>query len=222
MTEMFGLLKELTTNRAPKKVLIREEAKFPVTKNINSISITRWEEERSKKTDVTTDDNIVKSTKTETEMLVKEAEKEDEVENEPNRKAGKEETTGAPSSQPVEYYLKHRINEKLIEGLVDNHSYMKLTDERPAETDTRLSLAGHSCIYPLEIAEDILVEVAEHFDQWKSKNFKGKHLALVIVEGGMDDEGEVTKFLVKNEEEFLTVPRNGVGIKPDSVASPTM
>ncbi|GJX56642.1 hypothetical protein Tco_0286539 [Tanacetum coccineum] len=42
--------------------------------------------------------------------------------------------TEAPNSQPIEYYLKHRINEKLIEGLVDNH----------------------------RIAEDILVEVAEH------------------------------------------------------------
>ncbi|GKD65930.1 hypothetical protein Tco_1308038 [Tanacetum coccineum] len=30
MTEMFGLLKELTASRTPKKVLIREEAKFPV------------------------------------------------------------------------------------------------------------------------------------------------------------------------------------------------
>ncbi|GJY52171.1 zinc finger, CCHC-type containing protein [Tanacetum coccineum] len=233
---MFGLLKELTTSRAPKKVLIREEAKFPVTKNVNSISLTRGEEERSKKTDVTTGDDIEKPTKTETEMPVKEAEKEDEAENEPNRKAGKEETTGAPSSQPVEYYLKHRINEKLIEGLVDNHrfndslsgarvrkikgktynlsprgpvyeailrkkitrkedirgnfkipcnigglkhmnalvdqgsdvnvmplsTYMKLTDERPAETDIRLSLASHSYIYPLGIAEDVLVEVAEH------------------------------------------------------------
>ncbi|GJS08407.1 hypothetical protein Tco_0365203 [Tanacetum coccineum] len=48
-------------------------------------------------------------------MPVKEAEKEDEAENEPNKKAGKDETTEAPSSQPVEYYLKHRINEKLIE-----------------------------------------------------------------------------------------------------------
>ncbi|GKB09547.1 reverse transcriptase domain-containing protein, partial [Tanacetum coccineum] len=30
------------------------------------------------------------------------------------------------------------------------------------------------------------------FDQRKSKNFKGKHPTLVKVEGGMDDEGEVT------------------------------
>ncbi|GJZ77660.1 reverse transcriptase domain-containing protein [Tanacetum coccineum] len=39
---------------------------------------------------------------------------------------------------------------------------MKLTDERPTETDIRLSLASHSYIYPLGIAEDILVEVAKH------------------------------------------------------------
>ncbi|GKE70736.1 zinc finger, CCHC-type containing protein [Tanacetum coccineum] len=169
-------------------------------------------------------------------MPVKEVEKEDEAENEPNRKAGKEETIEAPNSQPIEYYLKHIINEKLIEGLVDNHrfndslsgvrvrkikgktynlsprgpvyvailrkkitrkedirgnftipynigglkhinalvdqgsdvnvmplsTYMKLTDERPAETDIRLSLASHLYIYRLGIAKDILVEVDEH------------------------------------------------------------
>ncbi|GJS25732.1 reverse transcriptase domain-containing protein [Tanacetum coccineum] len=41
-------------------------------------------------------------------------------------------------------------------------TYMKLTDERPVETDIRLSLASHSYIYPLGIAEDVLVEVAKH------------------------------------------------------------
>ncbi|GKE65937.1 hypothetical protein Tco_1520098, partial [Tanacetum coccineum] len=44
-------------------------------------------------------------------------------------------------------------------------TYMKLTNERPAETDIRLSLASYSYIYPLGIAEDILVEVATHFDK---------------------------------------------------------
>ncbi|GKC69997.1 zinc finger, CCHC-type containing protein [Tanacetum coccineum] len=95
----------------------------------------------------------------------------------------------APSSQLVAYYLKHNINEKLIEGLVNNNrfnnslrqkginalvdqgsdvnvmpytTYMKLTDERPAETDIRLLLASHSYIYPLGITEDVLVKVAEH------------------------------------------------------------
>nr|GEW64098.1 hypothetical protein [Tanacetum cinerariifolium] len=199
MTEMFGLLKELTTSRAPEKVLIRDEAKSPITKNVNSISLTSREEERSKNSDITASDDIENPTKTETEMPVKEAKKEDEAENEPNRTVRKEETTRAPSSQPIEYYLKHMINKKLIKGLVDNHrkeeiggnfkipcnigglkhmntlvdqgsdvnvmslsTYMKLTDERLTETDIRLSLAGHSYIYPLEIAKDVLVEVAEH------------------------------------------------------------
>ncbi|GKA99597.1 hypothetical protein Tco_0827591 [Tanacetum coccineum] len=110
MTVIFRLLKELTTSRAPEKVLIREEAKFSITKNVNSFSLTRREEEKSKRTDII-------------EMPVKEAEKEDEAKSEPNRKARKEEASKAHNSQPVEYYLKHRINEKLIEGLVDNHRF---------------------------------------------------------------------------------------------------
>ncbi|GJR48146.1 hypothetical protein Tco_1139804 [Tanacetum coccineum] len=90
MTEMFGILKELTTSRAPKKVLIREEAKFLVTKNVNSISLTRGEEERSEKTDVTTRDNFEKLT----EMPVKGAVEEDVAENEPNRPAKKKNNRG--------------------------------------------------------------------------------------------------------------------------------
>ncbi|GKE70440.1 hypothetical protein Tco_1528512 [Tanacetum coccineum] len=39
-------------------------------------------------------------------------------------------------------------------------TYNKLTDERPTETDIRLSLASHSYIYPLGIAEVVLVNVA--------------------------------------------------------------
>ncbi|GJR25352.1 hypothetical protein Tco_1101584 [Tanacetum coccineum] len=93
MAEMFGLLKELTTSRG--------------------------EEERNNDNDVATCDDIEKPTRTETGMPVNEAE--NWIKNEPIRKAKKEETTKAPNSKPVEYYLKHMINEKLIEGLVDNH-----------------------------------------------------------------------------------------------------
>ncbi|GKE97384.1 putative reverse transcriptase domain-containing protein [Tanacetum coccineum] len=41
-------------------------------------------------------------------------------------------------------------------------TYIKLIDERPVETDIRLSLASHSYIYPLGITKDVLVEIAEH------------------------------------------------------------
>nr|GEZ71231.1 zinc finger, CCHC-type [Tanacetum cinerariifolium] len=48
---------------------------------------------------------------------------ENEAEIKPIKKAKKEEVVEAPSSRPVEYYLKHMINEKLIEGLVDNNKF---------------------------------------------------------------------------------------------------
>ncbi|GJT72655.1 zinc finger, CCHC-type containing protein [Tanacetum coccineum] len=61
--------------------------------------------------------------------------------------------------------LKH-VNALIDQGsdvnVMPYFTYMKLTNEMPAETDIRLSLASHSYIYPLRIAEDILVEVAEH------------------------------------------------------------
>nr|GEY49449.1 hypothetical protein [Tanacetum cinerariifolium] len=82
---MFGLLKELTTNRTPKNVLIMEEAKFPVTKNVNSISLVRGEEERSDEIDVATINDIEKPTGTEMRMQVNIAQK--------KNKAGKEEMT---------------------------------------------------------------------------------------------------------------------------------
>ncbi|GKA62101.1 MAK10-like protein [Tanacetum coccineum] len=237
MTEMFRLFKELTTSRTPKKVLIREEIKFPVTMNVNSISLTRNEEEENNKTDETPDNTNMP---TETEMPVRKAEAMNGAEN----GAGNEsiitpendkavEVSGSP---PVAYYLNHKINEKLIKELVKNNrfnnsrsgtrigkkkgkeykvlpggpvydtilkkkitkkediignfeipysigdlkhvnalvdqgsdvnvmpysTYMRLTAERPAETDIRLSLASHSYIYPLGISEDVLVEVVEH------------------------------------------------------------
>nr|GEV23606.1 hypothetical protein [Tanacetum cinerariifolium] len=90
-----------------------------------------------------------------TEMPVKEAEKEtgdkNGTKNKPIKRIKGEETAKGSSSQFVEYYLKHRINENLIERLIDNH--------RPARTDIRLFLASNSYIYPLGIVEDLLVDV---------------------------------------------------------------
>nr|GEW35862.1 hypothetical protein [Tanacetum cinerariifolium] len=71
MTEMFGLLKELITSRTPEKVLIREEAKFPITKNVNSISLANGEEDMSDKIDVATGNDIEKPTETEMRMQSK-------------------------------------------------------------------------------------------------------------------------------------------------------
>ncbi|GKA65370.1 hypothetical protein Tco_0765077 [Tanacetum coccineum] len=102
MAEMFGLLKELTTSRAPENMLIREEAKSPVTKNVNSISLTRREEERNGDNDVITSDDIKKTTGTETEVSVKEVEikngAKNSTKNKPIKKVKKEEAVEAPNS----------------------------------------------------------------------------------------------------------------------------
>nr|GEU48140.1 hypothetical protein [Tanacetum cinerariifolium] len=195
------------TSGTPEKVLIREEAKFTVTKNMNSISLTKGEEEGSNKTEVTPD-NTEKPTKTEIEIPVKEAKTKNEAENRAENKSIKppenEEAMEAPGTRvgkkkgktykvlhrgPVyDAILKKKIMKKEdiggnfkipcnIEGLKHVNALVdqgfdvnvmpystctKLTDERFAETDIRLSLASHSYIYPLGIADDVLVEVAEH------------------------------------------------------------
>ncbi|GJU61137.1 zinc finger, CCHC-type containing protein [Tanacetum coccineum] len=99
MAEMFRLLKELTTR----------------------------EEEKNDKDDIAAGDDIERPNGTDTEMPVKEADKENEAKNgtknEPIKKFKKKQAVEAPSSQPVEYYLKHRINQKLIKGLLDNYRF---------------------------------------------------------------------------------------------------
>ncbi|GKA37065.1 hypothetical protein Tco_0723630 [Tanacetum coccineum] len=227
-----------------------DKTKEFVKLNVNSISLTKGEEERSDKKEVTPD-NIERPTKTEAEMPVKKAETKNEAKNRAGNKSIKtpenEEALDAHGSQPIAYYLKHKINEKLIEGLADNKrfnnslsrtrvgkkkrktykvlprgcvynailkkkitkkedirenfeipcsigglkhvnalidqgsdvnvmpysAYMKLTDERHAETDIRLSLASHSYIYPLGITEDVLVEASPEMGR-KDKASPGK------------------------------------------------
>ncbi|GJX15907.1 putative ribonuclease H-like domain-containing protein [Tanacetum coccineum] len=281
-----------------------ENAIFKQREEINDKMAKIGEEERNNDNDVATSEDIEKPTRTEMGMPVNESE--NGINNEPIRKAKKEETTATLRKKITRkediggnFEIPCNIGGlKHINALVDQGSdvnvmplstYMKLTDERPAETDIRLSLASHSYIYHLGIAEDVLVEVVEHvypvdfvildikedekrpfilgtlflttakaimkfdkgtitlrsgkskisfhripkslckikrgvkndiepiaptmtvnrlvleweeriklhleremkFDQWKSKNFKGKHHALVKIEGGMDDEREV-------------------------------
>ncbi|GJT00850.1 zinc finger, CCHC-type containing protein [Tanacetum coccineum] len=61
--------------------------------------------------------------------------------------------------------LKHvnaLVNQGSDVNVMPYSTYTKLTDEKPAETDIRLSLASHSYIYPLGITENVSVEIAEH------------------------------------------------------------
>ncbi|GJV90485.1 hypothetical protein Tco_1538298 [Tanacetum coccineum] len=123
MTKMFGLLKELaiadTQEASLKSINWETELNTPNHQKRNTI-LSYPEEGRNNDRRITL-------------MPLKEVEKKNEAENRTKNKpikstekeltrAEEEAVVEAPSSQPVGYYLKHRINEKLIEGLVENHS----------------------------------------------------------------------------------------------------
>ncbi|GJS47368.1 MAK10-like protein [Tanacetum coccineum] len=169
---------------APTKRMERfENAIFKQREEINDRMAEMKEEERNEKEDIATDGGINKKN---TEIPVKEAKKEskadDGTKNEPTRKTENEEAAEVPSSQPVGYYLKHRINKKLIEGFVDNHRFNNsLSEVRVGKIKgktynvsprgpmyeailkkkiTRKEDIGGN--FEIPIAEDVLVEVAEY------------------------------------------------------------
>nr|GEW18398.1 reverse transcriptase domain-containing protein [Tanacetum cinerariifolium] len=72
---------------------------------------------------------------------------------------GIEELLEMPRSQPIGYYLKHKIIKELIEGLIVNQ---RLTNEKPVGTNIRLFIASHSYIVLLGIVEDVLVEISSY------------------------------------------------------------
>ncbi|GKC87691.1 zinc finger, CCHC-type containing protein [Tanacetum coccineum] len=131
MAEMFGLLKELTASQTSKKVLVSEEARHLITKNVNSIYLIRVEEEKNVGNNGAIGESVVEPSKSEEEKTLKEVDVMNEVERRADDKPAKsvrenvtkneeEEPVGVSSSHAVGYYLKHRINEKLIEGLIEN------------------------------------------------------------------------------------------------------
>nr|GEV86686.1 hypothetical protein [Tanacetum cinerariifolium] len=184
----FRLLKELTTSRTPEKVLMREEAKFLVTKNVNSISLTKGQEERSKNKEPVAYYLKHKINEKLIERLVDNNRFNNSLSGTRVRKKKRKTYKVLPRGPVYDAILKKNITKKEdikgnfeipcnvggqkgINALVDQGSdvnvmpyttYMKLTNERPAETDIRLSLASRSYIYPLGITEDVLVEVGEH------------------------------------------------------------
>ncbi|GJW89741.1 hypothetical protein Tco_0167294 [Tanacetum coccineum] len=92
------------------------------------------EEEKSVGNNEVVGKNIVEPNKSDVEETLEEVDREDEVENrtnnEPVRSAEKDvigekvrELVETPRSQPVKFYLKHKINKELIEGLVGNQRF---------------------------------------------------------------------------------------------------
>nr|GEV29413.1 MAK10-like protein [Tanacetum cinerariifolium] len=161
---------------ASEKVLIREEAKSPVTKNVNSISLARGEEERNDNDDIAADSGI---NRIDTKMPLKESEKDTEVGNETKNKLIKELKEKEQRRHPTLSLIPEPICkvEKEIKNDIEPITSTMTVNRLVLEWEERIRL--HQ-------------EIKMEFDQWRSKNFNNKHPALIKVDREMDDEGEVT------------------------------
>ncbi|GKC76678.1 hypothetical protein Tco_1127452 [Tanacetum coccineum] len=116
-----------TTSRTQEKVLVGEEANNPITRCINSIPFLKIDKDKSIENNDVADKNVIEPSEL-NEVEPIEEEMEDGTDNESVGGMKEELTRGEmlvemPRSEPIGYYLKHEINEKLIKGLVDNHKY---------------------------------------------------------------------------------------------------
>ncbi|GJX82477.1 putative ribonuclease H-like domain-containing protein [Tanacetum coccineum] len=134
----------------------RNTIELPEGKNVVPFQsdTIRTREERSTKDEAILDDISGKPDKSKVVVSPKEIDKENEAENatgdnlvrkaeEKLKKIDEEKSEETPNSQSVGYYLKHKINEKLFEGLIENQRF---NDSLSA---TRVG-----------ITEDVLVDVA--------------------------------------------------------------
>ncbi|GJU57136.1 zinc finger, CCHC-type containing protein [Tanacetum coccineum] len=143
MAKMFGPLKELTISRTPEKVLVREEARHPITRNVNAISLVKMEKEKNIKNNEVVDRNIVELSELNAiepkEIVDMKKEVEDGANDEPVRNM-EEEITGDGIKELVEM----------------PRTYVQ---RNPQEKDNKKEDMGGNFVIPC-IAEDVLVEIA--------------------------------------------------------------
>ncbi|GJX76402.1 hypothetical protein Tco_0323213 [Tanacetum coccineum] len=102
-----------------------------------------------------------------------------------------------PRSQPIGYYLKHEINEKLIEGLVDTHKYndsLLATRLGKIDYETYNSLPAR----PMRILkwEERIKNHQEKemgFNKWRSKVFDDENLTSKKEDSDVSNKGESRK-----------------------------
>nr|GEX75356.1 hypothetical protein [Tanacetum cinerariifolium] len=187
--EMFRLLKELTTSRTPKKVLAREEARYPITKNVNAISFVKIKKDKNIENNKVVEYNVIKLSELNAIEPKEEVDMKKEVGCETNNEPMNYETYNSlPVGPKYDAILKNKITKKedmggnfvipcnigglkYMDTLVDQGSdvnvmalsiYNRITNEKPIGTNIRLSLASHLYIFPLGVTEDVLVEIGSY------------------------------------------------------------
>ncbi|GKC17287.1 hypothetical protein Tco_1014069 [Tanacetum coccineum] len=183
--------RELTANRTLEKVLIREDTRHPTTKNVNSISCIRIEEEKRVENNGATDKSVAKPSKSDEQKPPKEVDKPNESGRRANEEPAKgarenftknkeEEPAGVSSSHAIGF---HRIPEphcRIEKGIKNN-----IEPIAPTMTVNRLVL---------EWEEKIKLHQKKEmkFDQRKSKIFSNERPTSVKEECKLTVEKGVT------------------------------
>ncbi|GJZ66781.1 hypothetical protein Tco_0630021 [Tanacetum coccineum] len=143
MAEMFGLLKELTSSRTPKKVLVREEAIHSITKNVNAIFIIKMENEKGAKGVKVAERNVMKLKELDALGPIESVDKGEGTDSRTVKDMQEEITKGEtkaevlleiPSIGGVKY-VNALINQGSDVKVMPMSSYNRLTSEEPAGTD---------------------------------------------------------------------------------------
>nr|GEV00249.1 hypothetical protein [Tanacetum cinerariifolium] len=114
-------------------------------------------------------------------------------------------------------YVKDLIDQGSNVNVVPISIYYRLTSEKLVGTDIRLSLASHSYIYPLGIAEDVLIDIAGYvypvdfmlldIEEDKNKPFiLGTPLLTTAKAEIRFDKGTITLKSGKNRINFFKIP----------------
>ncbi|GKA68258.1 zinc finger, CCHC-type containing protein [Tanacetum coccineum] len=183
MAKIFGLLKELIASKTPKKVMVREEARHPITKNVNAISFVKMEKDKNIENNEVVNKNVIELSELNTIEP-----KEEEITGD-----GIEELVEMPRSQPIGYYFKHEINEKLIEALIG------------IVEDVLVEIAGY--IYPIDF---VILDVKE--DNKKPYILRTPFLTTTNAEIRFD-KGTITLKSGKNKINFLRIPKSLCRVK---------
>ncbi|GJR35855.1 MAK10-like protein [Tanacetum coccineum] len=160
------------------KVLVREEVRHSVTQNVNAISLVKMDKEKNTENNEVVDKNVIELSELNVVDPEEVVDVKEEVENGTNNeeiRSMKEKITGEEIEELMEMprynesFLATRLGRlKYMDALVDQGSdvnvmplsiYNRLTNKKPIGTNIRLSIASHSYIFPLGIAEDVLVEI---------------------------------------------------------------
>nr|GEU68752.1 hypothetical protein [Tanacetum cinerariifolium] len=219
MAEMFGLLKELTASRTPEKVLVREEARHPITKHVNSISLIKMEEEKSVENNEVVDKNVVGPNESDVVDPIERKHIQRNPQEEYNQKRGYGGKVVISCNVGGLKYVDALVDQGSYVNVMTLSIYNRLTNEKLVGTDIRLSLTSHSYIYPLGIAEDVLVEIVGYIylvdfvildiKEDKKKPFILGTSFLTMAKAEISfDKGTITLKYGKNEINLFKIPES--------------